>query len=179
MSDDTHRRKSRLQRLDLKAWIGYLIRYRSSNIYRIWIPSLAKVISTRDVTFDEQTVFDGKTEDLYDNLMHTTLKEIAALIRTLELLSPVNYLEAELFFKDDSSADTTTQLDDSDPPRYHEGRSVELYEVDGYCFKWSRRANFVSNASRYDLVCLLQAFIAVDCGWSRASRWQYAPDVAR
>jgi hypothetical protein len=123
MSDDTHRRKSRLQRLDLKAWIGYLVRYRSSNIYRIWIPSLAKVISTRDVTFNEQTVFDSKTEDLHDNLMHTTLEEIAALVRTLELPSPINYPEAESFF-DDSSADTTTKPDDLDPPRYYQGRKI-------------------------------------------------------
>jgi hypothetical protein len=105
MSDDTHRGKSRLQRLDLKVWIGYLVGYRSSNIYRIWIPSLAKVISTRDVTFDEQIVFDGKTEDLYDNLMHTTLEEIATLVRTLELLGLTSYLEAESFYEDDRAAD--------------------------------------------------------------------------
>ena len=37
----------------------------------------------------------------------------------LELLSLINYLEAELFFKDNSSADITTQLDNSDPPRYY------------------------------------------------------------
>ena len=54
MTDDIHRGKLRLQRLDPKAWVGYLVGYRSSNIYRIWIPSLAKVISTRDVIFDEQ-----------------------------------------------------------------------------------------------------------------------------
>jgi hypothetical protein len=39
--------------------------------------------------------------------MHTTLKEIATLIRTLELLSLISYLEAELFFNNNSSTDTT------------------------------------------------------------------------
>ncbi|KAI1676002.1 rve multi-domain protein [Pyrenophora tritici-repentis] len=39
MTDDTHRGKSRLQRLDPKAWIGYLVGYQASTIYRIWIPS--------------------------------------------------------------------------------------------------------------------------------------------
>jgi hypothetical protein len=89
--------------LDPKAWIGYLVGYRSSNIYRIWILLLAKVISIRDVTFDEQIVFDSKTKDLHDNLMHITLEEIATLIRTLELLSPSSYLEAESFYEDDSA----------------------------------------------------------------------------
>jgi hypothetical protein len=77
MTDDTHRGKSRLQRLDPKGWIGYLVGYRSSNIYQIWLPSLAKVIGTRDVIFDENSIFDGKVEDLMDNLMHSTLEEIA------------------------------------------------------------------------------------------------------
>ncbi|KAI1666494.1 polyprotein [Pyrenophora tritici-repentis] len=77
MTDDTHRGKSRLQRLDPKAWIGYLVGYQSTNIYRIWIPSMAKVISTRDVVFNEDTIFNGKTKDLMDNLMHNTLEEIA------------------------------------------------------------------------------------------------------
>jgi hypothetical protein len=39
---------------------------------------MAKVISTRDVVFDEELVFNGKTKDLIDNLMHNTLKEIAS-----------------------------------------------------------------------------------------------------
>jgi hypothetical protein len=50
-------------------------------------------------------VFDSKTKDLHNNLIHTTLKEIATLIRTLELLSPTSYLEAELFYEDESSVD--------------------------------------------------------------------------
>jgi len=124
MSDDTHRGKSRLQRLDPKAWIGYLVGYRSSNIYRIWIPSLAKVISTRDVVFDEQAVFDGKIEDLIDNLMHNTLEEIATQVRTIELPSPTNYPDVESFFEDDNSEDTSAQQDKSDPPGYHQGRKI-------------------------------------------------------
>lgn len=40
--------------------IGYLVGYRSSNIYRIWIPTLDEVITTRNVTFDEQLFFEGE-----------------------------------------------------------------------------------------------------------------------
>jgi hypothetical protein len=39
---------------------------------------MAKVISTRDIVFDKESVFNGKTKDLIDNLMHNTLKEIAS-----------------------------------------------------------------------------------------------------
>jgi hypothetical protein len=117
--------------LDPKAWIGYLVRYRSSNIYRIWIPSLAKVISTRDVTFDEQTVFDSKTKDLHNNLMHITLEEITTLVRTLELPSPSSYPEAESFYEDDSAIEAmqlSNLSPDAEQPRYYQGRKiVEIY----------------------------------------------------
>jgi hypothetical protein len=38
---------------------------------------MGKVISTQDVVFNEETVFNGKKEDIIDNLMHSTLNEIA------------------------------------------------------------------------------------------------------
>jgi hypothetical protein len=39
-----------------------LSRYRSTNIYsyRVWIPHQGKVISTRDVIFDEEPFFEKK-----------------------------------------------------------------------------------------------------------------------
>jgi hypothetical protein len=126
MTDDTHRGKLRLQRLDPKAWVGYLIGYRSTNIYRIWIPSLAKVISTRDVIFDENTIFDGKTEDLMDNLMHQTLEEIATLVKTLEL--PLRQdTETESFYEDDAIKDSGASEEESehDPPGYYQGRKIQ------------------------------------------------------
>jgi len=123
MSDDTHRGKSCLQRLDPKAWVGYLVGYRSSNIYRIWIPSMAKVISTRDVVFDEHSVFDGKTEDLMDNLMHSTLKEIATHVKTMELPTLTTNPEVESFFEDDTTEDLTAQ-EETDPPGYYQGRKI-------------------------------------------------------
>jgi hypothetical protein len=111
MTDDTHRGKSRLQRLDPKAWIGYLVGYQSTNIYRVWIPTIGKVISTRDVIFDEQSVFSGKTEDLMDNLMHSTLEEIASWVKTVELpASQTDQPETETFYEDDTT-------EESQPPQ--------------------------------------------------------------
>jgi hypothetical protein len=122
MTDDTHRGKSRLQRLDPKAWIGYLVGYQSTNIYRIWIPSMAKVISTRDVVFDEITIFDGKTEDLMDNLMHNTLEEIATWMRTIELPGTQSQQpETETFYEDDTTQEDTPRRQQ---PIYHQGRKV-------------------------------------------------------
>jgi hypothetical protein len=122
MTDDTHRGKSRLQRLDPKAWIGYLVGYQSTNIYRIWIPSLAKVISTRDVVFDEETIFNGKTEDLMDNLMHSTLEEISTWVKTVELPGTRSHQpETETFYEDDATQEDTPR---KQKPTYHKGRKV-------------------------------------------------------
>jgi hypothetical protein len=107
MTDDTHRGKSRLQRLDPKAWVGYLVGYQSTNIYRVWIPPLGKVISTRDVVFDENSIFDGKVEDLRDNLMHSTLQEIATWIKTIELPPQQSEQpETETFYEDETAEDS-------------------------------------------------------------------------
>ncbi|KAI1683403.1 hypothetical protein KJE20_05908, partial [Pyrenophora tritici-repentis] len=124
MTDDTHRGKSRLQRLDPKAWIGYLVGYQSTNIYRIWIPSMAKVISTRDVVFDEETIFNGKTEDLMDNLMHNTLEEIATWVRTVELPGTQSQqAETETFYEDDTTQEESPRTQKT---RYHQGRKVSM-----------------------------------------------------
>jgi hypothetical protein len=53
-------RIQKLKKLQPRAHIGYLIGYESTNIYRIWIPHKKKVISARDVLFDEDEFYDGK-----------------------------------------------------------------------------------------------------------------------
>ena len=53
-----------LKRLQPKAWIGYLVGYNSTNIYRIWNPITAQIVCTRDVMFNEDKVFSGDLEDL-------------------------------------------------------------------------------------------------------------------
>lgn len=107
MTDYTKRGKRKLQRLDPKAWIGYLVGYRSTNIWRIWIPSLVKTTSTHDVIFDEDTVFSGNTEDLMDNIVHNTLEEIAAWTRSVELPpSPCQDQATKSFHEDETITET-------------------------------------------------------------------------
>jgi len=71
MTTDAKLKNKRLQKLNPRAHIGYLVGYDSTNIFRIWIPHRGEVISSRDVIFDEDEFFDGKKVDLDDNLAMT------------------------------------------------------------------------------------------------------------
>ncbi len=55
--DPQYRQKSR--NLDAEAHIGFLVGYESTNIYRIWVPNKKRVVSVRDVIFNEDEVWDG------------------------------------------------------------------------------------------------------------------------
>lgn len=44
MTTAAQKKSQRLHKLDPKAFIGYLVGYESTNIYRIWNPMLNKVI---------------------------------------------------------------------------------------------------------------------------------------
>ena len=72
----------KLDRLEPKTYIGYLVGYESSNIFRIWVPTLSRVISARDVTFDESQryqqdiPFENITEELIQPLELKSLEGI-------------------------------------------------------------------------------------------------------
>ena len=53
-------RPGKLRKLDARAHIGFLVGYKSTNIYQIWIPHKRKVISARDVIFNGDEVWDQK-----------------------------------------------------------------------------------------------------------------------
>ena len=69
-----------LDRLEPRVHIGYLVGYESTNIFRIWIPHLSRIISARDVTFDESKryqpsdTFDLVTEERVQPLEITSLE---------------------------------------------------------------------------------------------------------
>jgi hypothetical protein len=46
------------KKLDPRAWVGYLVGYTASNIWKIWNPLKGTITEERDVTFDEDKVFD-------------------------------------------------------------------------------------------------------------------------
>ena len=49
------------QKLATRVHLGYLLGFDSTNIYRIWIPSLNRVVRTRDVVFDKTKRFNQQT----------------------------------------------------------------------------------------------------------------------
>ena len=64
--------------------IGHLVGYDLTNIYRIWIPSLRKVIRTRDVIFDETLFYNPKGQNI-DYLLRDVLEDT---LQTICLLEP-------------------------------------------------------------------------------------------
>ena len=77
--DPQYRQKRR--KLDAKALNGFLVGYESKNIYRIWVPNKKRVVSVRDVIFNEDEVWDGMP------LQRTAeeIKELDEAIQVIEL----------------------------------------------------------------------------------------------
>ena len=88
----------RLQKLDPRSIIGYLVGYASTNLFQIWVPSQQKVIVTRDVTFNETLFYDPGELDLGH-----LLQDLQPIIETIEL--PVIQL-AESQQEDEDIGDT-------------------------------------------------------------------------
>jgi hypothetical protein len=85
MTSDAQLKKNRLQRFNPRAWIGYLVGYNSTNIYRIWNPRTNKVIAIRDVTFNEKDTFNGDLQTMKDDLLHISSEELEALLQNTDL----------------------------------------------------------------------------------------------
>jgi hypothetical protein len=59
LTDEAKAITYRKAKLSPRAYIGYLVGYVATNIYRIWVPELRQVKITRDVTFDEGQYYEG------------------------------------------------------------------------------------------------------------------------
>jgi hypothetical protein len=53
-------------------------------VYRLWNPVLNKIVRTRDVTFNEDELFDGNLDHLRDDLCHVKLDELSDLLTRLD-----------------------------------------------------------------------------------------------
>src|SRR6478735_4784631 len=58
-----------------------------------------------------------------DNLMHSTLNEIAIWIRIVELPPTIDYRDMTPFYEDET-IDDSTQDQDNETPGYHQGRKI-------------------------------------------------------
>ncbi|KAH7465077.1 hypothetical protein FOMA001_g13637 [Fusarium oxysporum f. sp. matthiolae] len=81
MTSDAQQKVNRKMRLKPKGWIGFLVGYRSSNIYRIWIPTINRIVNTRDVIFNEDEGCNGDWESFKDELLEADLEEIAKFVQ--------------------------------------------------------------------------------------------------
>jgi hypothetical protein len=95
MTKDAQTKKNRLMKLDPRAHIGYLVGYDSTNIFRIWIPHQGKVISTRDVIFDEKTFFNGRKEYRTEPL----IQKLDQLVQEIQL--PDTLVSNEIILDED------------------------------------------------------------------------------
>jgi hypothetical protein len=68
------------EKLESRALIGQLVGYDSTNIYRVWMPSLGRVLRTRDVVF----MANNRIEPVYPD--RQTLREVVAILDVPEPL---------------------------------------------------------------------------------------------
>ena len=86
----------RLDKMEPRAMIGYLVGYDSTNIYRIWIPSQMRVIRTRDVTFDHSRFFDPAELDVG----HISAVSVEDTVEVLDMPAP-SYASNDVVEEDD------------------------------------------------------------------------------
>jgi hypothetical protein len=84
MTSSAQLKKIRLKPLNPKAWIRYLVGYSSTNINRVWNPATNRVISARDVVFNEQQTFNGDIQTVKADLLHISSNELETLLRKVE-----------------------------------------------------------------------------------------------
>ncbi|RMZ87426.1 hypothetical protein DV736_g5352, partial [Chaetothyriales sp. CBS 134916] len=110
-------------RLAPKAWIGFLVGYRSSNIYRVWIPTIDRVINTRDVIFNEDEINNGEWTKFRDELLQVSASQIAELVRRHalvdeqdDIVEPHGEDTTEAAIPVTDLADTTGQQESGETP---------------------------------------------------------------
>lgn len=85
MTPEAQQHINKKQKLNPRAWIGFLVGYHSTNIYRVWVPQIGRVISTRDVIFNEDERFNGDINQLRDDLLHIGREELMNILNQVEL----------------------------------------------------------------------------------------------
>jgi hypothetical protein len=79
------KKQDRLKRLNPRNWIGYLVGYDSTNIYRIWNPKANRIVRIRDVILDEDRVFPRSLEQFKDELRDIELDDLQDLLNRMNL----------------------------------------------------------------------------------------------
>ena len=72
------REKLTLHKLQSKAIEGWLVGVQASNIYRVWIPQIDRVIVSRDVRVDEAIKY---TPNIAENMILINLYKIITILK--------------------------------------------------------------------------------------------------
>ena len=100
--------------------IGYLVRYVTSNIYRIWVPILKRVIITRNVTFNEEVRYSKELEgkegqpipiarDVVELIEEDEIQDAGSLIEHLGLDGEIGRKEQREVAIDEGSIEQETR----------------------------------------------------------------------
>jgi len=113
----THRPK-RKEKIEPRAYIGYLIGYQgsSSKIFHIWVPAYNEVITTQDVIFDETRFYNPNKEDRSAQLQRT----LAPILDEIEYREPLPGIVDESSSESEAEAggdQTQEEPDEAGPSR--------------------------------------------------------------
>jgi hypothetical protein len=123
------------QKLRPKAHISFLVGYKSTNIYRIWIPHKKKVISARDVLFDKEEFYDGKPirfSDILINKLDEAIEEVS--ITPDPNLEDIQLREDESepeIIEDFEGVNKIEEVEEGQPETHEESELVETDKVTG------------------------------------------------
>jgi hypothetical protein len=119
MTDVAKRGLERKRKLKPKAWVGYLVGYDPTNIYRIWNPATNTVVRTRDVVFDEHSNFSPD------------LQNLAQDVKEVDLEALKNWLSANDVTNAGGSSETVEEDEEEVPPVNASEASPTLGNSDG------------------------------------------------
>jgi hypothetical protein len=97
----------RLKKMDPRAFIGYLVGYKSTNLFRIWVLQRRRVIVTQDVTFNKDSIYNpGKRQlllaqeiiEIIENPLLNQEEEPTTQVETLFLYQNIELLPKKTNF---------------------------------------------------------------------------------
>ena len=99
-------------KMEPRSYIGYLVGYDSSNIFRIWVPHRRTVIRARDVRFDETKRYDPQEVNLVDKLR----QRVDDIIEVIEIPGTTCQVDELLHFTSIEQPDPSVYVDKEAEP---------------------------------------------------------------
>jgi reverse transcriptase-like protein/Pol polyprotein/gag-pre-integrase-like protein len=119
----------RKRKMAARALIGYLIGYEGTNIFRIWIPQKRKVIRTRDVTFNEEKLYDPRQP-----FMEEILRESSPTNQVTVEIPSFPYMTGAIGYDESDTSDSESESENfpQNPIRDIIEVEEELEEIDEF-----------------------------------------------